>query len=353
MKITVLPVSGGGFPSQLALLTTLPKVSDVVLGSSGGNIAAYLGMASDYDAKCIDRILKCLKSRMLLKSWWPEPFTFIPSWVAGYSRGSSYDHGDGVDKLFHQLFTEGTVIKKEIWTGTTDCSSSRSQLFCNRSTSILKTERFICNEYNSKPLRYLNGNIKDISTVSLASASIPTMMPPVLFEGKRYTDGGTSYSSPLTPMSPILRGYRKLHIDYLNSFDAESESEICSNSISSMVKTTSQEMMQSMILNDRAMGIEIIRNSCAGDLKSTSFSCCPSFLKSVEEFRKSCDRSLLELYPKHYHDVDITDYCPKRACEILWMNRKEYRCRIWWVGDKDIREEYPDIYYSCQECCNC
>lgn len=151
MRCTVLPVSGEAFVAQLALFSIVPKMNDIILASSGGNIATYIGLAADYNVYSIERILRSIDSSMLLKSWWPSPFSFMPSWVAGYSRGSYYDRGTGFESLFQTLFTPDTIGRKEIWTGTTCCSSSKCQLFCNKQESQvnLNISDFTYDEFNT------------------------------------------------------------------------------------------------------------------------------------------------------------------------------------------------------------
>ena len=57
MKIFILPVSGGGFATQLGILYYLLEakriIPDIVLGSSGGNVAAYISMLSNWYHKTI------------------------------------------------------------------------------------------------------------------------------------------------------------------------------------------------------------------------------------------------------------------------------------------------------------
>src|SRR5205085_2014709 len=209
MKCTVLPVSGEAFVAQLALLSIVPKVNKVIFASSGGNIASYIGLASDFNVYSMERVLRSIDSSMLLKSWWPSPFSFMPSWLAGYSRGSYYDRGTGFESLFQTLFTPDTIGGREIWSGTTSCNTSKCQLFCNKRESdvTIRTSEFTYDEFNTLPLRYLDNNISDVSGITLASASIPTLVPPVIFNGENYVDGGATYASPLTPMSPVLRCY--------------------------------------------------------------------------------------------------------------------------------------------------
>jgi len=350
MRFTVLPVSGGAFPSQLAELSILGKKDDIFLSSSGGNIAAYICLSADYNPYAMERLLKQIHSSMFLSNWWPYPLTFLASYVPGYFRGSSFNEGSGAVPFYSKNFTEQTIQSKEIWTGTTRCDNSRSQLFCNLSKekSKLKSKYFRREEYNTMPLKYLDGNIKDIATISLASASIPGLVPPVKYEKMQLIDGGASYSSPLTPLIPVLRHYEEIHIDYVNSFDVEAPASLCHDNISTLVRTVTSEMIHSMIVNDRATAIQLIR-SCDDKMRFISFSCCPEFLKCVEKFRLECNRTMLEIFPCKYFTVELDNYKSKDATKILWLDRINFRVRFWYISETDFGELYKEQLLMCQD----
>ncbi len=353
MRIAVLPVSGGGFVSQLSLLSIHPDVPHTFLCSSGGNISAYIALAADYQPYAIERILNCMDSQMLLKSWWPTPIDFLPSWLAGYSRGSYYNHGYGVEDMFQSIFTKSSIARKEIWTGTTNCELCKCQLFCNRSrnTTQLNINNFTLNEFNTLPLKYLKGNISDIATITLASASIPSLVPPMTFNAVKYCDGGATYASPLTPMSPIFRPYKKLHIDYINSFDVIAANPLLSTTMGTLIKTTTSEMIHSMILQDRSNGIELVRKEVE-HLNYFEFCCSEELLKELTIFRKTLRRSFLEMYPIEYYNIDMSNYRPEDAVKILHTDRKQFRCRFWWNGSRTFDEMVNIADCLRNECCN-
>lgn len=351
MRFTVLPVSGGAFPSQLAELSLLGKKDGITLASSGGNVAAYICLAADYNPYTIERLLRQITSSMFLSNWWPYPLsTVFPSYIPGYTRGSYYGSGIGAGPFFERNFTVKSIEEREIWTGTTCCDNSRSQLFCNRSkeTSIIKSKYFRREEYNTMPLKYLDGNIKDISTIALASAAIPSLVPPVKFDKQELIDGGASYSSPLSPMVPILRHYESIHIDYVNSFDVEATNSLCHNNISTLVRTVTSEMIHSMIINDRATGIQLIR-SCNGKMRRVEFACCPEFLKCVEHFRLSCDRTMLEIFPCQYFTVELDNYKANDAVKMLWLDRKNFRVRFWYISETVFEDVYQKELSICKD----
>lgn len=354
VKICALPCSGQGFVSQLALMSIIPKtdIPKIFFSCSGGCISSYIALAADYDICGMERVLRMINSSMFLRSWWPSPMSFLPSYLAGYSRGSWYDRGSGFEPMFQTLFTPDLIGRKEIWTATTCCSNSKNQLFCNLDESKVKlgVNNFTLNEFNTLPLRYLNRNISDISAITLASASIPSFVPPVIFYGENYCDGGATYASPLTPMSPILRSYNKLHITYVNSFDVINSAPLCLQNMGTLIKTTTTEMIHSMILQDRSIGLEIVRKG-SNKLNYFEFCCSEEILNDLYSFRKRINRSLLELYPIKYYTIELDNYNFEEAKKILYLDRKQFKCRFWWTGNKElvdyeIGEHLKEIYDS-------
>lgn len=337
VKVTTLPVSGNGFISQLSILSLLGKDRGIILASSGGNLSCFIALACDYNPYGMERILRYMDSSLYLKSWWPGVFSWLPSIYPGFFRGSFYDSGDGVNQFFRKIFSPKTISSQEIWIGTTDCSTGRSQLFCNLSegSSKLKTKYFRREEYNTQPLKYLNCDIDAIATISLASSAIPGIVPRVRFGDNCYIDGGSTFSSPLPAFTPVLRRYKELHIDYINSFDVEAPIDIGLANMSTLIRTITSEMIHSMILNDRAAGISLIR-SCDGKMRLATCCCCSNFLQKVEEFRKKCKRTMLEIYPEKYLKIELDNYKAEDAIKILWYDRKNFRSRFWYISDEEF-----------------
>lgn len=220
----VLPISGGCFVSQIALLIEVycaKKIlkkgifrsskdyqPDLVLSSSGGNVSAYTALAGDWSEEGILRVIKELKHEMFVKSWMPNEMNYIPSWVFSPFYGTMYKKGYGVTDLFKSLFTTSTIQRVEIWTGTYDETNKKAQFVCNKNehNSMINKYTFKMEEntFRSMPLIHLNGNLNDIAVMSVASASIPFIVQPQLWNNNKYSDGGIMYSSPLTPLSSEL-----------------------------------------------------------------------------------------------------------------------------------------------------
>lgn len=220
LVIYCLPVSGGKFVNQLGLLCEIFVAKkkynkgilkgskyyapDLVFGSSGGNVSAYLGLAADWSDDGIERLAQKISSDIFIKSWLPKEFNFIPSWALSLSNGSFYRKGKGAVELFNEWFTPKTIKNVEIWTGTYNVTNKKAQFFCN----LDKNESMIdCLDiyeekmFNMLPLKYLNGCLNSCAIASAASATIPGFVETQLFEELNYADGGITDSSPLNVFS--------------------------------------------------------------------------------------------------------------------------------------------------------
>lgn len=216
-----LPVSGGGFVAQLGLLSEVYAAKkrvlngrfsgskdyepDLVLASSGGNVATYVAMGGDWSPEGIVRVTSEVRNEMFIRSWVPDELSFIPSWLVGTFNGSFYRQGHGCGPLFRKLFTSDTIKRVEVWTGTFDRDNRKAQFFCNLDPgmSAINPNYFNENEFlsDSMPLKYLSGDLDRIAAASIASASIPLLVTKQKLDGVSYADGGTMYASPVTVMA--------------------------------------------------------------------------------------------------------------------------------------------------------
>ena len=200
--VLVLPISGGAFPIQLGVLCDLTSHGykpSLTLAASGGNIAAYTALAGKWCPIGIQRVCKQYGSDIFIKSWWPRGLSFMPSILIGFFKGSTHNSSEKPIDLFNELFTSDTIKESEILTGTIHCSTGRFKLFSNKS----KEDSLIGNAPRTHSSRhmeccYLDGDVKQIAMVCIASASIPAIVPGCNINGELHTDGGNICSSPLT-----------------------------------------------------------------------------------------------------------------------------------------------------------
>lgn len=218
LRVFCSPVSGGYFPIQLSMIaeyvealrynigyesSTIEQFKPhICLGSSGGNIANYLAYASGWTKNNIHNVVRYIDSEMFSRSWWPKYMTFLPTWLLGLFKGSVFCPGYGPYPLFKELFEQRKLNTVEMWSGTYNTTRGYTELFCNNSsgTTLISSQTFLPTTNRCLPLHFLDEELKDITDVSIASASIP-----VIFEKKKigddyYEDGGVNFSSPLLPL---------------------------------------------------------------------------------------------------------------------------------------------------------
>ncbi len=220
LKVYVLPISGGALVAQLAFLIEIynaqMKVYDdvtktypnLVMGSSGGNISAYIAMTGGWSEAGIIRIAKMIDRDMFIMNWWPPSMDFMPTSFIGIFKSSLYRPGYGVKGLFNQFLTPKRAQQIEIWTGTYNVTKTKAQFFCNKKegTTYINQERFEKDRvtYDSEPLTFTNGDLDLLAEITVASASIPVLVQNQHIRGNKYADGGTAYSSPLSVFSTEL-----------------------------------------------------------------------------------------------------------------------------------------------------
>jgi len=391
----VFPVSGGAFPVQLGLLAELTAnqniIPDLALGSSGGNVAAYICHACNWKGSTMAEIVKPINSGMFVTSWWPKGLRFMPSWMIGYFKGSVYSSGTGATELFQKMFTKESICSTEIWTGTLNKVTGKGQFFCNRweADSILKPSQD--DTYASlfsrdcMPLTYMNADIELISKVTIASASIPVLVPEQIINNQVYVDGGTLFASPLTalqdsileaidqqnkkklldplsniPTTPLYSNVcdplsqcnhqainecnREIfHIDYFSSFDMQVNSTSAGGGTLYDNSTLAVgELIKSMCIQDRLAAIELLRTpgyaTFYAEMDGTQEN-----LKKVQSIRTMSPKTLLELYPSKNNSINLLNFTGQDIVNLMSETQKSYKLRFWWIA-KD-NDEFKDISY--------
>lgn len=337
MYLIVLPVSGGGFTVQLAIIQHLCEVKivpNVILSSSGGNVAAYVASAADWKWSGIERIASKLSQNLFIKPW---SNISLLSLAIGYFKGNVYDKGKGIYDFLSQYFNEFNISKYEIWTGTYNKNKQKARLFCNVSSKRTAFD-ISCIDYeltqSMEPV-FADGNIELIIQAGIASISIPSIVPPQKIFNEEYVDGGVANASPLTIMQePILKYLRdtddSLHIIYINSVDLSSPKIDPIHNVIDNWKQTTHDLIRFQTVFDRLIGYEILRCQ-SGNIYKREFNCNYENLKKVKELYSYIRYSMLEIYPKDNFDVNITKF---NGDDVLCCIHKAYSncsCRLWFV----------------------
>jgi len=350
MHILVLPVSGNFFPVQLSLLSELISVKydpGIILGTSGGAVSSVISLGADWSVNGIRRLAKQLKPSLFLRNWWPNSLSFLPSWSLGYFRGSVYNSGKDSRKFFRRYMTPELLTQREVWIGVANQSKDRAQFFCNLSEEESKIDVKLFESHikigqnpHCDHLRFAGGDVDLLRKVTLASASIPTLVPPQEIEGDQFSDGGLFYASPLTPLKDCLEELEDedgLHITYVNTYDIEDQKIGSSVDFYPGIFRTGAiafaTMVFSILSQDRVNGLKMLQEDI-GNLNRITVKGNRAILASISKFRKRVSRSFLELYTTSTANIDLTDFTPEDILEVMDSTKEEYYCRFWWVGDE-------------------
>jgi hypothetical protein len=343
MKLLALPVSGGGFVVQLAalqLLSTIRFVPDVSMGSSGGNLAAYVGAAANWRWKGIERIARQLSHHMFAQSWSMfRPLAFL----IGYYKGELYDHGTGAEEFFRRHFACDTIQHYELWTGTYNQEHQRAQLFTNRRQGMTLLDPKAIDLEMTQCLEpvYTNGDFTLLSQVSVASASIPALVPAQPIFEQPYVDGGIASASPLTIMKESILAYiRKtaepFHLIYLNSDDLDDPIGKTINNALDRGTQAVNNLIRAHCVIDREMGYSIVRHHYHdGTVNKDSFPCTKENLTRIISIWEQLECSMLEIYPTANIEVDITQFSGSDALAKIVEARTLCQCRLWWASEQN------------------
>lgn len=339
MYLLVLPISGGGFTAQLAgiqLLLRREMKFDIVLAASGGNVAAYIAMAGDWKENGIERVAKMMNSDMFVSRWLPPP---LPSMMYGFLSGSLYNRGRGCGCIFDEVYTRGNIKHTEIWTGTFNSTQSRPCFFCNRSKeeSILNRKKMNLGIIECMNPVYLDGNLDIIAKATMASASIPTFVPPIEINGENYSDGGLYFASPLSVMQDAIyeKSNDNLHIIYITGRDiSECTSKETEGNLITCGWNSVAEMIRGHLLSDRLTAFEMLRKD------KPYFISFPATEHNLIEYKNmtcgdKCKRSVIEIYPILPFEVNICKFDAYDVEKNIGFARKQMACRLWWVGKSE------------------
>jgi hypothetical protein len=336
MYLFVLPISGGNFPSQIAMLRLLLEVdikSNLYLATSGGNVATYLVHAAHWDVKNIEIVLKELQCNMFSRSW--SSF-FITNFFMSYFYGSLYKNGKGCDKLLKTFLTEEMMIEKEIWTGVYSEKKKSSQLFCNisKEDSILHTDNVDSNIYQLTENKYLNGNIDIISQVVNASASIPSVVNPQLVENDLYVDGGMGNASPFIVLQDAIYKLalrtKSLHLYYLNSCNLNFvENKDVYNFIQN-IQNSMDTIFRTMLINDRISCYQLIKKLVDRELFTEEFKLDIKSLLRWKRHQLNYPYTLSEIYCNKNFTINITNFDTNNLLNSYYNSYEELYIRIYY-----------------------
>lgn len=340
MELLVLPCSGGKFPTQLEIMRQLCLAgyrADLTLATSGGNSVAYTISASSWDPRKIELIARKMHNGILLSHWHSTSFV---SFIIGYFRGSIYNQGKDALPFFKEMFPRNDAVKDEIWTGIYNITRMKTRVCCNRSEdqSILDSTKLDKDMTQSLDPLYCCGDLSMISKISLASASIPGLIPSQVIEGENYVDGAVSVVSPLRTiremiLDRVINKDNGLHIIYVSPSDLSRKK--CKREISTIIDNvidTAEGLIHSDKALDRVAAYEMITHF-SNDVRKVCFQFNSENIKRIMTMRKYCKYTLLEIYPNHRVELPIMAFDGNDVLKAMNFVKGGCSCRFWYARD--------------------
>ncbi len=329
MFLTILPVSGGNFATQLTSMLHLCEIkfkSDVIFSSSGGNVAAYITLAANWDRSNIYKICNHLNCEMFLNKWCYSEFI---SFIIGFFRGFIYNKGTGIEKYVKKWFTEESIQETEIWTGTYNKKYQKPRLFTNISKGNSKfldkdESKFELDQCMS--IVYSSGDLELISKYIIASASIPSLVPEQYIEGDTYIDGGMFSASPLSLLSDALNEKNK-HMIYITPINIYNSEENFYNNFLENVRQSTDYMVKSNIINDRMICYNLLKMKY-NDIIEYEFVCNYINLKRIKKIWNLCENTLLEIYPEKDKCLPLNNFKNKDIIDIIEIQYNNMKCKF-------------------------
>lgn len=310
----IAPVSGGRFVNQLGELYHLAKynfVPDIILSGSGGVVASMSYVCAGYKQSGLLRIAKEIHSGMYIKSWAPKSLNFIPPKIFGFFRGSFYDTSELLPMVIKKLITPGLLKEIELWILTFNTSKGEPGLFCSCSEqdAIIQNNDGHLKLY--RELVYLDGNLDMFTKVATASASIPSVVPPININGDSYADAGLAHSSPLTPLSIDIQYIDRWHIVYLccyNIYDIP-KSDL-DGSILDSFGYAAKKILDSNTQTDRYKCYELLTQR--GEVIEEKMDLAEYFKR-----RDEWHSSFVEIYPLSDKMLELDNYTGEDVANIM------------------------------------
>jgi hypothetical protein len=349
MHLLVLPISGGGFVNQLAILQHLCSIGYIptlILSSSGGGVTAYIAAAANWKWAGIIRIARSLRPDLFAVPW--SSISSLSNTI-GYFEGNLCDKGSGVSDFLRQYYTDKTIVQHEIWSGTFNSTQKKARLFCNiaKKDSIIDVDAMDHQLTRSIKPMFANGDIEFIGTYLAASAAIPGVVPPQIIHGEKYVDGGIAGASPLVIMKDPIHNYITdhddcLHITYVNSIDISSPEERKINNIVDTLKQATTDLVKSQATIDRLAGDELLRRQ-SGELQKDEFPCNYENMLKVKRIREKVKYTMLEIYPNKRHEINLLKFNGDEIAAAIEAGYHDCSCRLWWLKPKDsLKMENPE-----------
>lgn len=344
-NLSILPISGGACPFQLGILRKLCRFgydTGIMFGASGGNIAAWIAHAANFDADEITRLSLQLSPSMFCSNWNEIVASF--SLLQGQLNGSLFNRGEDNTEFLERSFKANYGMMKdpqtrEIWSAAFNTDMKRTALFCNRNPedSILGKIDLNCDIYKIDPPSYAYGKLRSINSIIAASAAIPCVVPPVVINGYKMVDAGVSCASPMFIMGDLFKDLDELHMFYIGCENLDKKQKVRNENINFSEKFTETRntVIFNTMCNDRRKCYELLtcgknEYSCQiEEIKNIKFDF--EGWKTVKTIRENSKKSLIEIFPSDCDPINMTSFTPRDFSEKMDFAEFNSNINVWYI----------------------
>jgi len=339
---------------------------DLCLGSSGGSITELIGMSANWDSDLIQFNASFLNSEMFVRRWVDKNLCIIPELVFALANKSLYDEGRGGYEYFERIFTSESILSTEVWIGTYNYEDKKTQFFCNKTKGDSYINHISFNSdqtlFSSKSLIFCDGDLETIFNVSLASSSIPLIVPTKKIMENNYGDGGVMYASPLSvfykEIARIINGIDQHYNTNTNDIPCNDENEqiiLTSKSPehknlrmfyfmgqqdlddineNGIIVDTFISIIKASLIRDRNTSIELLELlSTSGISNETYLELTMDELSDIIDYYSKYKHYVICLFPHGNPKISIADFTGKDVIDLMTYVRHNFGCHIWHSND--------------------
>lgn len=330
MDILVGPISGCYIANQLAALDVLAGYGykpDISMGASGGIVSILAFVSGNFTQIGLERVISDLSSKDFVETWVP----LIPSYIIGFFQGSLYRHPSNDMEYIRNNISPGILMDNEIWIQTYDVENEKTNLYCTlregESKLYIDPDRYT--EMGVNKPRFISGDMNMYCKAAKATASIPTVLPPVIIGTENHVDGGIAYSSPIIPLSKSIKELESVHIIYIIGSNIYTDDDIVKKkqnpSIIDMGSVIVKYLLKSHITQDRITGYNIVSTTC-DDIEESDIS-IEDYFKRRSEWKSS----FLEIYPSETAILPLFDFEGRDLVKMYKEQKNKLKFKVRYV----------------------
>lgn len=340
MDILIAPISGGGFPSQIAASLFLisggyrPRIA---MGGSGGAVTEYLMELGEWNEGKVRAIMQTLDSNLFVT----KPTIPLLGSVLSILRGSLFQRSPIGQSYLRMLMDKVLPYYCEIWTGSQDSDHQRPVYTCNldKSRSIITLDSRDIRDMNLYPPIYCGTDTELLSKYVTSTFSIPSVLPSTIAGGRRLSDPGMVYGSPIHSFRRAIVRMAKeksvtLHLTILTTVDLYEDREYSLyNGQPAVLMTLINQALGAIHSNvgkDRLSCMDIMWFQGLRVCGVVTFKATPEALHRLNGLKLKSPGTVTEVFSTKHDPVNLTTFTSSRLLESVTCVGEKLMMRLRW-----------------------